>query len=77
MMSIRIILKSGKDFVVKCTKFNLEKNGFGNVTGYEIEGIEENKPIYLDFSQVAAIARVMSDESDDITVNDLKSDENT
>ena len=30
--------------------------------GYDIKGISENKPIYLDFKQIAAIMRVCSDE---------------
>ena len=63
-MSIRIILKSGAEFTVKCDKFTLTRNGFQQVTGYNIEGIAENKPIYLDFEQVAAVVRVFSDEKE-------------
>ena len=62
-MSIRIILKSGVEFTVKCDKFTLNKNGFGQITGYDIEGITENKPVYLDFDEVAAIVRLYSDEN--------------
>lgn len=61
-MSIRIILKSGADFTVKCDEFSLEKNGFGQITEYNIKAISENKPVYLDFDQVAAIVRKYSDE---------------
>lgn len=61
-MSIRVILKSGSEFTIKCDKFTLERNGFGQTTGYNIEGITENKPVYLNFDQVAAIVRVQSDE---------------
>lgn len=61
-MTIRVILNSGSEFTIKCDKFTLERNGFGQATGYNIEGITENKPVYLNFDQVAAIVRVQSDE---------------
>ena len=62
-MSIRIILKSGVEFTVKCDKFALKQNGLGQTTGYDISGITENKPVYLDFDEVAAIVRLYSDEN--------------
>ena len=61
-MTIRIILKNGLEFAIKCDEFTLKKNGFGQATGYDIKGITENQPVYLDFEQVAAIVRVYSDE---------------
>lgn len=64
-MSIRVIFKSGVDFVVKCDEFTLTRNGLEQVKGYEIKGISENKPLYLDFEQIAAIVRVQSDEAED------------
>lgn len=63
-MSMRVILKSGAEFTVKCDKFTLKRNGLEQVTGYNISGITENKPVYLDFDEVAAIVRVFSDEAD-------------
>ena len=48
-MSMRVILKSGAEFTVKCDKFTLKRNGLEQVTGYNISGITENKPVYLDF----------------------------
>ena len=62
--TVRIILKSGVEFYVKCDKFTLTRNGFQQVTGYNIEGITENQPVYLDFEQVAAVVRVFSDEKE-------------
>lgn len=62
-MSMRVILKSGAEFTIKCDKFTLEENGLHAVTGYDIKGITENKPVYLDFEQVAAIVRKYSDET--------------
>ena len=61
-MTVRIILKSGAEFSVKCDKFTITRNGFDQVTGYDIKGITENKPVYLDWEQVAAVVRVYSDE---------------
>lgn len=63
-MTIRVILKSGSEFAIKCDKFTIKQNGFGQATGYNIEGITENKPVYLDFEQVAAIVRLYSDEKE-------------
>ena len=45
-------------------EFTLTRNGFQQVTGYNIEGITENQPVYLDFEQVAAVVRVFSDEKE-------------
>lgn len=61
-MTIKIILKSGSEFAIRCDKFKIEKNIVGQITGYEIEGIAENKPVYLNFEEVAAIVRVLSNE---------------
>ena len=61
-MTIRIVLKSGVVFDVKCTEFTLDRNGLGDVVGYDIKGITENKPIYVDLEQVAAIVRTLSEK---------------
>ena len=63
-MTIRVILKSGVEFAIKCEKFTVNRDSFGNVVGYDISGITENKPVYLDFEQVAAVVRVFSDEKE-------------
>ena len=63
-MTIRVILKSDSEFAIKCDTFTIQKNGFGQATGYNIEEITENKPVYLDFEQVAAVVRVYSDEKE-------------
>ena len=61
-MTIRIILKSGTEFSVKCDEFTIKRNGFEQVTGYDIRGITENKPGDLEWGQVAAVVRVFSGE---------------
>lgn len=62
-MSMRVILKNGAEFTVKCDEFTIKQNVFEVVTGYNIKGITENKPVYLDFEQVAAVVRIISDEA--------------
>ena len=42
-MTIRVILKSGSEFAIKCDKFTIKQNGFGQATGYNIEGITEKQ----------------------------------
>lgn len=61
-MTIHVILKSGVEFTIKCDEFTLTQNGLGRVTGYNIKGITENKPVYIDFEEVAAVVRTYSDE---------------
>ena len=61
-MTVRFILKSGAEFSVKCDKFTIKRNALNQITGYDIKGITENKPVYLDLEQVAAVVRVYSDE---------------
>lgn len=53
---IRVILKSGSEFVITCDSFEGEKDrGTGELLSYFCEGITENRPLYLDLKQVAAI----------------------
>lgn len=61
-MTIKVILKSGVTFDIKCSSFTLERNRLDQVVGYDIKGITANKPVYLDFSEVAAIVRALEDE---------------
>ena len=57
-MSIRVIMKSGIEFTIKCEKFTTKQDIFGKVIGWEIEGISENKPVYIDFEEIVAIIRL-------------------
>ena len=57
-MSIRVIMKSGVEFTIKCEKFTTKQDVFGKIIGWEIEGISENKPVYIDFEVIAAILRL-------------------
>ena len=57
-MSIRVIMKSGVAFTIKCEQFTTKQDVFGKIIGWEIEGISENKPVYIDFEVIAAIIRL-------------------
>ena len=57
-MSIKVIMKSGVEFTIKCEKFTTKQDMFGKLIGWEIEGISENKPVYIDFEVIAAIIRL-------------------
>lgn len=61
-MSIRVIMKTGVEFTIKCEKFTIKQDVFGKVIGWEIEGISENKPVYIDFEEIAAVIRLQCDE---------------
>ena len=54
--NIRIILKSGKEFVVVCDEFTCKYSGVtGALTSCKYEGATQNIPLYLDMNQIAAI----------------------
>lgn len=63
--NIRIILKSGKEFVVVCDKFTCKYSCVtGGLTSCKCEGATQNIPLYLDMGQIAAILqeKIESDE---------------
>ena len=62
-MSIKVIMKSGVEFTIKCEKFTTKQDMFGKLIGWEIEGISENKPVYIDFEEIAAIIRLQYDKA--------------
>ena len=57
-MSIKVIMKSGVGFTIKCEKFTIKQDMFGKVVGWDIEGILENKPVYIDFEEIEAVIRL-------------------
>lgn len=53
---IRIILKSGSEFVITCDSFECKRDrATGELVSYCCYGITENRPLYLNFGEVAAI----------------------
>lgn len=64
-MTIVIVMKSGKELRIKCKNFTTTINAFGVLTNYKIDGITENKPIYMQLENIEYIYRVVSDEEVD------------
>jgi hypothetical protein len=69
-MTIKIILKSGVIIPIKCNDFMLEKDSCDNPKSYEFEGIKENNPVWLNWDDVSAVIRVVSDEKT-VTTDDI------
>lgn len=64
-ISLRFILKNGSEFTVKCSEYTIERTRATNkVVSYEMKGITENKPIFLDLSEVVAVIRLVQDEQE-------------
>lgn len=62
MISMIIGFKNGKEIKVVCEEFTIEKDCFGDITSYEITGIKDNKPMYIDLKEVIYIIRDLKDE---------------
>lgn len=56
-MKIIICFKNGKELVITCEEFELEKDIQGNPKGYHIKGIKDNKPLYINFDEIIYISR--------------------
>lgn len=56
-MKIVFVLKNGFLLTVTCEEFSLTKNVLGEYSGYEIKGIKDNKPLYINWGDVALIYR--------------------
>jgi hypothetical protein len=72
-MTIRFLLKNGKEIDMKCEKFSAENNfGNGMISSYKAEGITENKIIGIDFTEIVAVYRLMIDEENENEGNNGK-----
>ena len=72
-MTIRFVLKNGKEIDMKCKNFSSNTNpltGNGMITGYSAEDITENKIIGINFSEVVAVYRLLVDEEKENIEND-------
>ena len=49
-MTICFVFKGGYTLQTKCKEFSVSRNVLGSITGYECNGITENKPIELNFA---------------------------
>lgn len=79
-MTIRFVLRNGKEIDMKCKEFSSNTNqltGNGMISRYEAKGITENKIIGIDFSEIVAVYRLMTDEVSDDETDGGKNNENT
>ena len=64
-MTIRFVLRNGKEIDMKCNKFETTRNkivGDGMITGFEASGVTENQILGIRLEEVVAIYRLVSDE---------------
>lgn len=63
-MTIVFVFKNGEKLKSKCEDFSVTTSFTTQLTGFEMNGITENKPVYVDMNNIQCIYRVMSDESE-------------
>lgn len=56
-MSITIVFKNGYSFSVTCDSFTIKQDVFGQLTGYDIKGIKDRKPMYISIGDVMCVYR--------------------
>ena len=68
-MSITIVFKNGYSLSVTCDSFTIKQDGFGfgQLTGYEIKGIKDRKPLYISIEDVMCVYRDRDMEAEDGT----------
>lgn len=60
-MEITICFKNGKKLVITCEEFGIEKDITGKLQAFQIKGIEDNKPLYIDYNEIIYISRKLSE----------------
>ena len=63
-MSITIVFKNGYSFSMTCESFTINRDGFGQLTGYDIKGIKDRKPLYIRIEDVMCVYRDMEAEDE-------------
>jgi hypothetical protein len=66
-MSITIVFKNGYSFSMTCESFTLKQDVFGQLTGYDIKGIKDRKPLYISIEDVMCVYRDRDMEAEDET----------
>lgn len=57
-MTVVFVFKNGYELKVKCENFTLTVHSLtGQITGYEMDGIKDNKLLYVDFSEILCVYR--------------------
>lgn len=64
-MSITIVFKNGYSFSMTCDSFAIKQDVFGQLTGYEIKGIKDRKPLYISIEDVMCVYRDRDMEAED------------
>ena len=54
MRRVRFILKNGCTFTVQCEEASVTVCN-GEITGYKLSGIVQNRPLYIDIEQIVAV----------------------
>ena len=58
-MTIAFIFKNGYELKVKCENVTLTTSNLtGRITGYTIDGIDSNKPLYIDVNEIICVYRL-------------------
>ncbi len=63
-MKITIVFKNSYSLGVTCESFTIKKDGFGQITGYQINGIKDYKPLYISFEDVLCVYRNIEAEDE-------------
>lgn len=63
-MRITIVFQNGYSFTVTCESFTIKQDVFGQITGYEIRGIKDRKPMYIKFEDVICVYRDREEEEE-------------
>lgn len=66
-MSITIVFKNGYSFSMTCESFYLKQDVFGQLTGYDIKGIKDRKPLYISIEDIMCVYRDRDMEAEDGT----------
>lgn len=64
-LRVKIRFKSGFELPITCDAFKINTNALtGEITHYDIKGIEDNKPIFFRSEDVECIFQGLNDEND-------------
>jgi len=67
-MKITIVFKNCYSLSVTCESFAIEKDVFGQITGYKIKGIKDRKPLYISIEDVMCVYRDRDMEAEEDNV---------
>lgn len=57
-MKITICFRNGTKIDINCDEFEIERNqATGQIKSYNITGIKDTKPVYMDISEILWITR--------------------